>query len=70
MDYSIVLYDIMHYTTKEGSVSLTYFNPPPFIEVRVPSQKNERSRVCVLGVSILPVSTIFLSDFGALSTAW
>ena len=56
MDYSIVLYDIMHYTTKEGSVSLTYFNPPPFIEVLVPSPKCERQCVCVLGELILPLS--------------
>jgi hypothetical protein len=60
MDYLIVLYDIMHYTKKGVSGSSTYFNPPCFIDVLVPSQTSDRSCVCVLGVSILPVSTIFL----------
>ena len=70
MDYLIALHDIMHYTKKGGSGSYTYFNPPCFIEVLVPSQKSDRPCVCVLGVSILPLSTIFLYDFGALFTAW
>jgi hypothetical protein len=36
---------------------------PLFIEVPVLSQESERSCVSVLGVSILPLSTIFLLDF-------
>jgi len=33
--------------------------PPLFIEVSVPSQESERSCICVLVVSILPLSTFF-----------
>ena len=43
---------------------------PLFIEVSVPSQESELSCVCVLGVSILPLSTIFLFDFGTVPTMW
>jgi len=35
-----------------------------FIEVPVPSQESEWSRICVLGLSILPLSMIFQLDFG------
>jgi hypothetical protein len=35
-----------------------------FIEVLVPRQESEQSCICVVGVSILPLSTIFLLDFG------
>jgi len=43
---------------------------PPFffIEVPVQSQKKERPYNCVLGVSILPISTILLLDFGNVPT--
>jgi hypothetical protein len=37
---------------------------PLFIEVPVPFQLSERSFICALWVSILPLSTIFLLDFG------
>jgi hypothetical protein len=37
-------------------------SPPLFIEVSVPSQESERSCICVLHVSILPLSTIFILD--------
>ena len=36
-----------------------------FIEVPVPSQESERSCICVSGVSILPLSTTLVLDFGA-----
>jgi len=35
---------------------------PLFIEVPVPSQESERSCICVLGVSILPLSTILILE--------
>ena len=35
---------------------------PLFIEVPVPSQESERSSICVLEVSILPISMLFLQD--------
>ena len=47
------------------SFSLT---PLLFIEVPVPSKKSERSCICVLEVSIMPFSTIFLFDFGIVQT--
>ena len=34
----------------------------------VPSQESERSCICVSGVSILPLSTILLLNFGNVST--
>ena len=37
--------------------------PSLFIEVNVPSQECEPSYICVLGVSILPQSTLFISWF-------
>ena len=38
------------------------------IEVPVPSQKSERSCMYALGVSILPLSTILIFDFGIAPT--
>jgi hypothetical protein len=43
---------------------------PLFIEVPLPRQESELSCICVLGVSILPLSTIFPLHFGAVSTVW
>ena len=42
--------------------------PPLFIEVPVPNDESERSGICVLGISILPLSTIFILDFGNVPT--
>jgi hypothetical protein len=42
-------------------ISLT---PTLFIEVPLASQKSEQSCIYVLGESILPLSMIFLLDFG------
>jgi len=44
--------------------------PPLCIEVHVPSHKSDRSCICVLGVSILPFSTIILLGFGTVPTVW
>jgi hypothetical protein len=41
-----------------GIFHLYLWSPPLFIEVPVPRQDSERSCICVLGVSILPLSTI------------
>jgi len=41
----------------------TSLTPPLFTEVTVPNQESELSCICELGVSILPLSTIFLLDF-------
>jgi hypothetical protein len=43
---------------------------PLFIEMPVPSQKSERSCICVLGLSILPLSTFLIFDFGSVPTVW
>ena len=48
----------------------TGLTPPLFIKVSVPIQESERSCICVLGESVLPLSTIFLLDFGNISTVW
>ena len=48
----------------------TNLTSPLFIEVPVPSQECERSCICVLRVSILPRSTIFLLDFGNVPRLW
>ena len=42
---------------------LSGLRPSLFIEVPVPSQKSERSCICALVVSILPLSTILIFDF-------
>ena len=42
-------------------VHQTDLQPPPFIEVSVPSQENVWSCICVLEVSILPLSVILMS---------
>ena len=44
----------------DHKISLTL---PLFIEVPVPIQENERSCICVLGVSIFPLSMILIFDF-------
>jgi hypothetical protein len=36
----------------------------------VRSQESERSHICVLGISILPISMIFLVNFGTVPTMW
>ena len=41
----------------------TSFTPPLFIEVSALRQDVERSCIWVLGVSILPLSTIFIFNF-------
>jgi len=44
--------------------------PPLVIEVSVPSQETERPCICVFGVSVLPLSVIFLLDFRNVLTVW
>ena len=48
----------------------TSLAPPPFIEVPVPRQECERACICTLWVSILPLSTILILDFGTVPTVW
>ena len=48
----------------------TSLNPSLFIEMSVSSRTNGRSCIGVLGVSILPLSTIYLLDFRTVPTVW
>jgi hypothetical protein len=48
----------------------TSLTPPPFIEVSVSSHGTEQSCICVLGVSIFSLSTIFLLDVGIVPIVW
>ena len=48
----------------------TRLTPPPFIEMPVLSQGSERSCICVLGVSICPLYTIFLFIIGVVPNVW
>ena len=41
----------------------TSLTSSPFTEVPVLSQESERSCICVLGISNLPISAIFLLNF-------
>ena len=41
----------------------TSLKPPPFLEVLVPRKDRERSYICLLGVSILPLSEIVSIGF-------
>jgi hypothetical protein len=58
------LYDRLNSLTGDIWAHKTSLIPPLFIEVLVPSQKSKRSCICVLWVSILPLSTIFGLDSG------
>ena len=44
--------------------------PPRFIKVSVPSEESVRSCSKELEASLLPISTIFLLDFGNISRVW
>ena len=48
----------------------TSLKPPLFMELLVPRYDSERSCICVLEVSILPLSTILIFDFGNVPTVW
>jgi hypothetical protein len=43
---------------------------PPIFFCYLPREGNERLCICVLGVSILPLATIFLLDFGTFPAVW
>jgi hypothetical protein len=49
---------------------ITSLSPPHVTKVPVPSQKSKWSCIYVLGISILPISTIFLLDCGNAPTLW
>jgi hypothetical protein len=61
---------IFHFVKKEGLGYKSSLTPPLLIEMTVPSQEIEQSCICVLGVSILFLSTIFLLHFRTVTTVW
>jgi len=48
----------------------TSLTPSLLIEVPVLSQESDQSSICVLGVSKLPISTIYLLNFRTVQTVW
>ena len=46
------------------------FNLATFIEIHVPSQESDQTRICVLGISIMSVSVIIWFHFGIVATMW
>ena len=61
-----------HHFTKKGGMDIkSSLTPPLVIEVSLPSQESDgQSCICVLGVSMLSLSTILIFDFGIVSTMW
>ena len=58
----------IHEEGKFGRInSLT---PTFFIEVHVPSKESGRSCICMLGISILHLSTILIFDVEIVPTVW
>ena len=53
------------YIKQIGKISLT---PPLFIKVPVPGHESACSCVCLFGISILPISTIFLWNVRTITT--
>ena len=66
------LHDLIVSLIREAWGHIAGFIPPLFIEVPVTTPESDRSRtrICVLGVSILFLSTILLLDFGNVLTIW
>jgi hypothetical protein len=62
--FLLIFLKIVHYI-REHKPNL---NPSLFIKVHVSSQENERSCICVLWVSTLPVSMVCLFDLGTAPT--
>ena len=62
----------MHYTLRDILVHKPISTPPRLIKVPVSSHENERSCVCVLDVSSMPLYTVFFlyKIFRTLSRAW
>ena len=74
--YVILFYSDCTFTSIYNIISLrevawahkTCLTPPLYLPVTSP--ENERPCMCVLVVSLLPLSTIFLLDFGTVPTLW
>ena len=58
---------LFHVYARNNCIGLT---TPRFIEVPVRSKDNERSCVCVLGISILPLSSILILEFRTVPPVW
>ena len=46
------------------------FNSATFMEVPVPFQESDQTRICALWISIMSVSVIILFDFKIVPTMW
>jgi hypothetical protein len=64
------LHDCVIPLSREVLVNKTSLTPTLFIEMSVPSHESEQSCICVLGVSIMSLSGIFLLGFGTVPTVW
>ena len=64
------LHDCIISLREEIWAQKTSLTLPLFTEVPVPSQESELSHICVLGVSIFPLSTIFIHELGIVLTVW
>ena len=64
--YGKLLHD--HIISLRGEAHRTSLPLPHFIEVPIPSQESEQSCICGLGVSIFPLSMIFIFAFGIILT--
>ena len=63
----------MLFTLQRGKVwshKTSIIPPHLYIEVIVPSQESELSCICVLEISTLPLSTMFLLDFRTVPIVW
>ena len=63
-------YDLIISLRGKDWVHITSLALPLVIEVPVSSQESEKSCICVLGVSTLPMSTILMFDVGIVPTLW
>ena len=64
--FSLFFFFLLH--QYKVSIHKTSLIPPLFIKVTVSSQESEWLCICALGMSNLPLYTIFLRDFWTVST--
>jgi hypothetical protein len=71
LDFIVLYSEYGKFHHKRIKINLLYktMKSRIFKEVSVPSQESERSCICMLGVSILPLSMILIFDFGMWRTA-
>ena len=70
LTYGQHLHDRIISPSGETWVHKTSLTPPIFIEVHITSPESRKSCICVLRVSVLPLSTISLVLCGNVPTMW